>query len=164
MASSKLLGVITMKAEVVKLREQGLDDAEIAEALGVDVRIVAAIGNSNRRGRAVDVSDDEKAELFDVMKTLAKSAESEFCRLSAAKFLINEHFGRNDKTEVTVNNHNVQIVAASITAANARLLEKLGVRREVDSITSLPTPPPEPAPRKSASAVEQDVTEAFAGI
>jgi len=162
MASSKLSECTAMKAEVVKLREQGLDDAEIAEALGVDVRIVSAIGT--RRAKVLDVSDDEKAELFDVMKTLAKSAESEFCRLSAAKFLINEHFGRNDKTEVTVNNHNVQIVAASITAANARLLEKLGVRREVDSITSLPTPPPEPAPRKSASAVEQDVTEAFAGI
>ena len=163
MASSKLSECTAMKAEVVKLREQGLDDAEIAEALGVDVRIVSAIGT--RRAKVLDVSDDEKIELFDVMKTLAKTAESEFCRLSAAKFLINEHFGRNDKTEVTVNNHNVQIVSASITAANARLFEKLGInRKEIDSITSLPTPPPEPAPRKSASAVEQDVTEAFAGI
>ena len=164
MASSKRSECTARKAEVVKLREQGLSDEEISEALGVDVRIVGAIG-SPRRGRAIDVSDDEKVALFAVMKTLANTAESEFCRLSAAKFLINEHFGRNDKTEVTVNNHNVQIVSASITAANARLFEKLGInRKEIDSITSLPTPPPEPAPRKSASAVEQDVTEAFAGI
>lgn len=139
-----------MKAQVEALRSQGLGDGEIADVLGVDVRAVEAVNTSGKSkpARAVLVSEDEAVEFTDVLKDLARNSESEFVRLSSAKWLVGEHFGRNDKREgVNITNNHVTLVASAIQAANAKQAAKLGLLSKRPATTPfdmLPEAPPAP--------------------
>lgn len=161
MAQSKLPGRLRMKAEIDKLRAQGLSDAEIADVIGVEERIVAMYeankpGPAGRGGKLTLVTEDEAAEFTDIMKGLARHSELDTVRASCAKWLVNEHFGRNDANAgVSITNNNFSLVVAAIQAANAKQMAKLGLTPPaparlagVTDFDELPAPPPTPAPQE----------------
>lgn len=113
--------------QIQALLREGLTADEVAEQLGLEPALVAALGEkSEGASRArVTVGADVAAEMLEGIVDLARHAESEIIRMRARQYVVDDFKGRLDKRDAGVNvNINIAEINDGLKRSRARILDK----------------------------------------
>lgn len=117
--------------QVLALRGEGMSDADIAEATGLELAVVRAV--SEKRGEAiVRVTPEVAREMLDGIVELARGAESDFVKLQARKYVVDDFKGRLDKAPAAQINITLTEINKAVAASRTRILERAQAAGDVE--------------------------------
>lgn len=109
--------------QVLALRGEGMNDEDIAEATGLELTVVRAV--AEKKGEAVvRVTPEVAREMLDGIVELARGAESDYVKLQARKYVVDDFKGRLDKAAPTQINITLTEINKAVQASRARILER----------------------------------------
>lgn len=121
--------------QILALKSEGLADEDIARELGLEVTVVKGVTGSK-------ASEIEVEEMLGIIKGLARDeGTTGFVRLNAAKYIVDEHKGRNDKKSgvvVNLGSLNIAQMNEYLSAARKNAWEGLDAAAPVLEIESAP--------------------------
>lgn len=115
--------------QIQALRKEGLSDEDIAEQLGLEAALVAAVS----RGGELDirVAPEVAREMLEGIVELARDAQSEDVRYRARRFIVDDFKGRLDQKAPTTVNVNIVEMNQGIKRARAAILGKAFAAQDV---------------------------------
>jgi DNA-binding CsgD family transcriptional regulator len=134
-----------VEEQILALRNEGMEEKEIAATLGVDELLVKSVTGSSATEREI-------REMMAVVRGLARDENAGgFVRLKAATWIVDEHKGRNDKKNGVVVN---------LGALNLAAMNDLIKRARSEAFAGLE----EPAPTLDIESAPQKVIDVGGGV